>query len=317
MGIEPPNIYAQRKGIINYRNLRSNHSWQTFAVSRILMDEAYIGDMVQGKSTTINHKQYDVPPEKWITVHDTHEALISREMFTAVQEYRKQVAENAKAKPINPYTPNIFKGKIFCGHCGGSLHRHRGWKRKGASEIMFVFTCLSNFRKARGSCKSYTLPEDELIPALMTSIQKYAEAVLGKSVKLRLNNEAVETSRNAVKTELASLKQENAKSERMKKSLYESLVSGLITADEYREMREGYEAKAKANLDRSNELESRQREIEQQAVEYCELSELAKKADANGVTAELIDRLIERIDVFSDKSIAVKFKFDSEVTVNE
>lgn len=197
------------------------------------------------------------------------------------------------------------------------LHRQRGWKRKGASERMFVFHCLSNTRKARGSCETFTLPEDELIPALLTSIQKYAEAVLGKSIKLRLNSNAVETSRAAVKSEITAFKQENANNERMLKSLYESLVSGLINADEYREMRDGYEAKSKANLSRANELESQQRELEKQVADYYELSELAKNAKADGVTAELVDRLIERIDVFSDRSIKVKYKFDSEVTVNE
>jgi hypothetical protein len=131
MGIEPPNIYSQRKGIINFRNLRSNNSWQTFAVNRILEDEAYIGDMVQGKSTSRNHKQYDVPPEKWITVQNTHEPLISREMFAAIQEYRKQVAEDANARTVNPYTPNMFKGKVFCGHCGMPLHRQRGNRANG------------------------------------------------------------------------------------------------------------------------------------------------------------------------------------------
>jgi hypothetical protein len=315
MGIEPPNIYSQRKGIINFRNLRSNNSWQTFAVSRILEEEAYIGDMVQGKQTSLNHKQYDVPPEKWITVQNTHEPLISREMFAAIQEYRKQVAEDANARTVNPYTPNMFRGKIFCGHCGMPLHRQKSARRK--SDDVYIFHCLSNSRKARGSCEVFNLPECELIPALLTSIQKYAEAVLGKSVKLRLNNEAVELNRAAVKTELAALKQENAKGERMLKSLYESLVSGLINAAEYREMRESYEAKSKANLDRAGELESGQRELEKQVADYRELSELAGNAETGGITAELIDRLIERIDVFSDRGIKVKYKFESEVTAGE
>jgi uncharacterized protein YeeX (DUF496 family) len=163
----------------------------------------------------------------------------------------------------------------------------------------------------------FNLPENELIPALLTSIQKYAEAVLGKSVKLRLNNEMLELNRAAVKNELAALKQENTKGERMLKSLYESLVSGLINADEYREMREDYEAKSKTYLDRAVDLEHKQRELEKQVADYLELSELTQKAEVSGITAELINRLIERIDVFSDRSIKVKFKFESEVTADE
>jgi DNA invertase Pin-like site-specific DNA recombinase len=309
MEIEPPNIYSQRKGIINFRNLRSNHAWQTFAVSRILADEAYIGDMVQGKTQTLNHKQVDTTPDKWITVRNTHEPLVSREVFAAIRDHRRQVAEEVSARPVKAYTPNIFKGKIYCGHCGMSLHRQRQSRRK--SDDIYMFHCLSNSRKARSSCESFTMPEGELTAALLTTIRKHAETVIGMSLKLRGNAATTEIERNNVKAELAALRQEADKGRRMLKSLYESLASGLITADEYREMRDGYEAAAQANLARASELEHHRSELERQTAEYFELSSLMESASESGITGEIVERLVDRINVYADKHIEVEFRFES------
>jgi DNA invertase Pin-like site-specific DNA recombinase len=308
MGIEPPNIYAQRKGIIKFRNLRSNRNWQTFVVKRILEEEAYVGDLVQGKTQTISHKQVKTTPDKWITVQNTHEAIISREMFAAVQETRKEVAEKCADREKAAYTPNIFKGKVFCGHCGMPLHRQKCARKK--TDDVYIFHCLSNSRKARGSCIPYSMPEGDLTAALLTLIEKHAEAVIGKSLKLRKSGTA-EARHIAVKSELTALRQEADKDGRMLKSLYESLVSGIITADEYREMRESYEEKARANLSLAAELERGQKALEKQTVEYCELSDLMENAATNGITAELVDRLIDRIRISSDRSIAVDFHFES------
>ncbi|MDR2501669.1 MAG: recombinase family protein [Oscillospiraceae bacterium] len=125
MGVEAPSVYAQRKGIYTQRNMRDGISWHPRTVSLILSDDVYVGDMVQGKSQTLNHKQIPTTPDKWIIVRDTHEPIVSREMFAAVQAHRAHVFEESKKQLSTPHNSNIFKGKIFCGHCGISLSRNR------------------------------------------------------------------------------------------------------------------------------------------------------------------------------------------------
>jgi len=41
--------------------------WQTFTVTQILSRDIYTGDMVQGKSKTMNHKQVAVDKKDWIS----------------------------------------------------------------------------------------------------------------------------------------------------------------------------------------------------------------------------------------------------------
>jgi hypothetical protein len=278
-------------------------------VNRIILDEAYVGDMVQGKSQIIDHKQVKTSPDKWITVQNTHEPLVSREIWAAVHEHRGQVYAETKARTVEPYTENIFKGKIFCGHCGSPLHRQRNKRKK--SDDVFLFHCLTNTRKTRGACETYSITEKDLLSALLSLIAKHSEAITGKALRLRQKSSEVETRRDSVKSELSALRLEADKTGRMQKSLYESLVTGIITPDEYRDMRDGYDAKMQSCLSAISALESEQKELDKQIGGFFELADLLKNAEMNGLTAELIDRLIDRIRVYKDRSIEVDFSFES------
>jgi len=308
--IEPPNIYSQRKGIINFRNIRSNHYWQTFSVNRILMEEAYTGDLVQGKKQSINHKQIETPPDEWIIVRGTHEPIISRDMFEAVKAYRNQVAEESKTHPVTHYTPNIFKGKIYCGHCGFPLHRQKCSRRKG--KPVYVYHCLSNSRKARGSCESYSIRQELLIDTLLTFIQKHAEIMIGMSIKMRGMMLEAEIKSASAKSEIASLRQKIDRNSQILKSLYENLVTGIITKNEYHEMRTAYEEKIEGMRALAAELDHKRNDFLAKASDYIEVSDMVSKVkSSDDITAELVDMLVERISVFSDRSIEVNFRFNS------
>ena len=305
--IPTPSHYRKQMGLIKHENLIGNGSWQTFTITRILTDEVYLGDLVQGKTQSNSHKQTEVDESVWIRVQNTHEAIISRDDFAKVQKRLKDLADNAAEKPKEPYTPNIYKGKVFCAHCGGSMHRQRNIRKK--SDDAYVFYCLSNSRKARNSCVPYVMPEAQLTDTLLTTVKSHADAVIGKSMKLRKHSAEIEAKRQEVKAELTVLRQEADKYSRMFKSLYESLVSGMITTDEYKEMREDYETKTRKNLSLAAELENRQAEIDRQIAEYFELSDLIADSDNNGVTPKIIDRLINKIQINSDRTIEVDFSF--------
>nr|WP_312577732.1 recombinase family protein [Sedimentibacter sp.] len=309
-GILTPSHTKKASGLISHENLIGKNAWQTRTVGKILSSEVYTGDLVQGKTKTQCHKQVYAEESNWIRVENTHEAIISREMFEAVQEIRRQAAQEAVQKPKTPYTPNLFKGKIYCGHCGGSLHRQRCERKR--SEDVYLFHCLSNGRVARGSCLPYSIPENELLTSLLIMIQKHADIVIGKAIRLKKSKPALEARHTAVKSQLAALRQALDRDRRMVKSLYEGLVSGIITSDEYRQMREDYETKIAAHVTQAQELECRQSELEAQAAQCLALSDLIEGIKGKeDITAAVIDRLIDRIRVFSDRHIEVDFSFES------
>lgn len=62
--------------------------WSSVTVRRILENEVYIGNLVQGKRTTPNHKvkqSYVKPEDDWIRIEKNHEPLVSERDFEIVQ----------------------------------------------------------------------------------------------------------------------------------------------------------------------------------------------------------------------------------------
>lgn len=118
-GILSPGYYGVSKGRIPNNRLAGNGKWQTWTVTKILTSEIYTGDMVQGKSKTVGHKQVPTSPDEWITVKGTHEALVSHELFNQVQAVLKEKADKSADCTKVPYTENVLRGKIFIGSATG------------------------------------------------------------------------------------------------------------------------------------------------------------------------------------------------------
>lgn len=63
--------------------------WTSSMVSKILYNQIYCGDMVQGKTEIMSykiHKKVKIPEEKWQIVENTHEPIIDRETFEKVKQ---------------------------------------------------------------------------------------------------------------------------------------------------------------------------------------------------------------------------------------
>lgn len=122
-GVVTPAIYMkQAVGRVdgNFKK-HPQQNWTVSKVKRILDNEMYLGNMVQGKlkSTGVGSKrQVHVPEEEWIRVPGTHEAIISKDMFERVKEIRADGFYYGERK----HESHVLKGKVFC---GGGFGRER------------------------------------------------------------------------------------------------------------------------------------------------------------------------------------------------
>ena len=295
MGAVTSSVYKSQTSEVEKR-YRQNRNWTTFTVAHILNNPVYTGDMVQGKSKTIEHKQQDAPPEEYIIVRDTHEAIVSRELFEAANKIRSAVREEYKKKPVEPYTENIFRGLVFCPHCGKPLHRQRA-KRKTMPDVYWLH-CISPSRVSKSSCIGVIVDEREVIK-FVTDALKSELTALKKSVPKADKSDSLKQRKSDKQRELNRVQS-------LIRGLYENLVSGIISSEDYAEFKNGYAAKVtelKAEIDAINseieQLETQQK----QAAEARDCTKLFRESKA--LSADLLNSLVERIEISHDHEINI------------
>jgi len=310
-GFRAPNHYKHQKGVITNENLVGTGIWQTRTVARILDNELYAGDMLQGKTKVVEHRQVRAGADNLIAVPDTHEAIISKEMFEAVRAWRTQVAKESKQYEVTPFAPNIFKGKAFCVHCGVSLQWQRN--RRKTMPDAYYFHCPTNSRVKKGACAGVTMYERDLLPAvrnmlktrLADTLKKYAGALRGAAERQRWLD-GMQDSLTQSRTQLL-------RARGLVQGLYDNLVRDIICEEDYRILKEKYDADISASLGEIDGLEKGVAALKGQIAQYEALLQASKDlSHSRRLSAALVEFLVERIDITHDQEITLTTRFEDE-----
>ena len=120
------------KGI---KSPKGNDNWNESTIRGILKNEKYIGDVLMGKTFTIDpisHKRLsNLGEAEKHYIREHHEPIISKELFDRVQEIRiKRVGTRETGRRSNNYSKKYaFSSKLYCEFCG-SLLTKRNWNSK-------------------------------------------------------------------------------------------------------------------------------------------------------------------------------------------
>ncbi|MCM1054365.1 MAG: recombinase family protein [Bacteroides sp.] len=110
--------------------------WTNIAVLRILRNEKYCGDLVQGKTYTpdflTHEKKKNRGESEIVIIKDHHEPIVSREVFERANKIldERSDSQTGKSKHSNRYA---FSGKIKCGVCGSSYVSRIRKRKDGTS----------------------------------------------------------------------------------------------------------------------------------------------------------------------------------------
>lgn len=154
-------------------------SWNLSTLQSILQNEKYCGDVIMqktfrrdciSKETVVNTGQL---PKYWTQNH--HEAIVSREIFDAVQEEtarRKAMAAGIrKSAPtgLGKYSSkHALTGLLICGECG-TPYRRVVWTQKDGKRP--VWRCVNRLDHGKARCKhSPTLDEKPLQQAILAAV---------------------------------------------------------------------------------------------------------------------------------------------------
>ncbi len=131
---------------------KKSTQWNATTIRRILSNPTYAGHLTQNRSRKINYKlnqKIALPKEAWITVEDTHEAIISQKEFDMALKRLKERSYNNKTRGKKEHR---LSGKVYCADCG--------------SRMSFIYSnnhcyiVCSKWRKENKTCTSHCIRED-------------------------------------------------------------------------------------------------------------------------------------------------------------
>ena len=312
MGILIPMEYKRSCGLNFNSGFRSgkNPKWGTSSVLRILKNEIYTGTMVQGKTRKVNYRVKDCVPvetENWIRVENTHEAIISKDIFECVQQLMTLDTRTSPEKD-NVYA---FSGLLRCGDCGQNLNRRCVRKK----EKKYYYYHCKTYKNGEG-CTPHTISEIVLMKVIMDSLKKQislllkADEVLAKVNNLPQQNFEVKT----LEKQISHLEIEIQKYRDLGKNLYQDMLDEVITKEEYQELKNNFSQKLEAAQITKEELEKKIAEkISDESGTDKWVEELKKYQNIETIDRKTAVMLFDKIVVYDTKEIEVHFKFKDEM----
>jgi len=295
-GVPSPAAYKQMKQP-NYQppNGGGVSLWSFSSVDRILKNRIYTGEMVQGKTKMLSHRIHTPirqDESDWIIVSGTHEAIVSKETFSAAAG-----ADQTAARSDKGGTLHALSGFVKCGSCGRSLNRRTIRQPYGTYHYYFCPT----YRQSKTACTKHAVRvetvEQAVLAAIRDELARAADfAALYKTFKDR---SIPDTGAN----ERAALTKEAERLKRLKQSIYEDWKAGDLTKEEYTAYKASYTEKLAALERRIDALSA------QKMTPNPWLLRLAALESPTELTRELAAALIEEVTVFSETRIRIQFKF--------
>ena len=311
-GILPPLAYKNSIGIRlkTSFDMGETPEWNPVSVTRVLKNELYTGVLIQGKQTTPNYKvktRVMKPESQWARMEDSHEAVISRQDFDLVQELLRLDTR------CTPGSDRVYPlaGVLVCGDCREGMVR-RTVPANGKQYVYYV--CSANKKNKQGR-SSHRISESDLTGAVLKSIQLHVSEMLGICNASALLDElqwkqaGIEKYEERIRLE----KEKKARTDARKLHLYEDFKDGLLTKQEYMQMKEEYTSQSaiseKAIISYENEVEllKNNKGSRQEWIDTFKKYENITELDRVVVAA-----LVKQVRVYDKKRIEVVFNFQEE-----
>ena len=273
--------------------------WQKSVILSILYDEQYIGTYIAGKTRTTgvgSANRTANAKEDWIRIPNHHPAIISQELFDAVQEKLRVRGEPHRKRELGTAqrydaVTSPLKGKVVCGHCG---HTMRLSQTKNAA-----FHCWFTRSAADAGCHKLRMLGSELEDVVRNIVLRQAALVLGRHDALS----RVPASRSFKGEAECNLRLRELQNKKLQ--FYENLVLGAITPEEYKKQKTAIDFEI-GQQEQVNDAIRMQNEKSAPGAASVEAARAA--LDAKTLSPGLVDILIEKILIFPGNRIEVVWK---------
>ena len=308
LGIPNPSEYKRQKGF-NYKHTNKNNDglWCDSTVRRMLRNQMYIGNMVQGKNTNLSYKIKKCrakPKEEWIIVEGTHEPIIDKETFEKAQSlFNRNTRTSPKKTEVD-----LFSGFVKCADCHRAMSKKVNNHAYGAYKY---YRCVTASKKSKTACSPHSIRIDVLEKTVLSSIQNMINtAVELEKILDKINKQAVKNGDTLTKKALDKLKSDRENIKKMTLDLYPDYKAKIITLDEYTTLKENMASKI---ADLNIKIAEYEKTIESEKSAQVNQSDFIKKFTQFGkidkLTRPILCELVDSIFVHKNGDITINFKF--------
>lgn len=317
--IPSPGAYLFQSGLSN-RTAYRDSLWATWNIKEILRNEVYLGHLIQGKRTQESYKQARseryAPAEEWRISRNTHEPIIDEQAFAAAQELAqnsKRAYEAALGKADDLKTPNLFRNLIYCADCGKPMIRRHIYNRRREGRIYYYSYLCPTTLKMKGACTPKNLMEQTLVGVVLDTIRCHVDAVSELDHRVsEIWDEKTMTMRAALSRQAAEEERKLSRSAVLLEGLYQRLVDGIITKQEYSELKNYYQAQYREAEARHQSIKDQEQMLLRCGPENPMFSACRNHYEIESLTEDLVHSLVDRIEVYDSNRLDIKLVYQDE-----
>ena len=285
--------------------------WTATTIREMLNNIIYIGHMAQLRWTSLsykNHKRFRRDESEWAIVYNTHEPIISQELWNRCQERKKSVAKGRRTKV--GYT-HPLSGFLICADCGNKMKLKTAISRSTGKRL-YRFDCGYHIRYGKAYCFSHFIAASVLEEIVLGDIREMAKSIVldEKAIReefIRHNAELADKAIKSAKKELQAKRKRIEELSRLMQVAYEDRVKGKMPEDICIGFIQKYAEEQKRLGTEIVDTEKKLTETEdtiQSADEF--IRNIKKYLEAPELTREMCYELIDRIIVGGSPTVTGK-----------
>ena len=313
-GIVCPSEYKKINGE-NYRNARRLNStsyWTYSTINRILQNEMYIGNMVQGrKRQQMRSRAKAAERSEWIVVEGTHEAIIDKDTWEKTQELLKHRTRNVDLQRNTA----VFVGFLKCGDCGRALVKkayapeHNGKKSESGAN----YYCGTYVRSGRQYCTPHKIGHEVLeniilgdLKVMLQNMDNLKELAAGGKAGSMAAPDSRETAKIEIQAELEKVR-------KLKKAVYEDYREELISKEEFVSYRQDYAQKEELLVKQLLCVEKKTGSAEENISDTAWLQRLLEHREVEKLDRAVVVEMLHEIKVYENHRVKITYNFSGEM----
>ena len=288
----------------------SRYIWRAETIRNLIRNPIYCGDLAYGRSETIfkTKKHPKTDESKWIVVRDTHEGLVSREVWERANQLVAVKRQDFKDSVKNP--TNLFTGILKCADCGKPLTR----RKYGSNCDRMIFVCTSYTTYGVHRCSQHKVFEDDITAVVLEDIRSLCrEAKLDRQTLIdRIVASTPKQPDQSYSPDVyAALTKRLSDLNKLLDKLYEDHLFGKVNASNFNRMMEKYQneqAVVQGQISAYEEVRAEEKDKRSLAEKVADL--FVQYGEIDQLTPGLLNTLIDKITVSEPYVLDGRFKQD-------